>query len=267
MYDLGWRIASSEESDPTLPRQADPRDIDWFGEVTDLRSDGLIEVTLPNFNKVIVPLQRLTLLQDGLDPTVEDMWGDEYDDEQADDIDDDMEIEYDDPRDADAHSEGSWETVPEEDREEWTEEQDEDSMDVDPVQANAEGPPAAAVAPAPASEPTPETGSPPLLTPSAATANGAPIELRTPSPLPATASSSRIPQPTRQSILSGSDDDEAWQRFAVLPSAPADHAFYGTPVAQPSKTFTSRIAKEFRVLSNNLPGESSTVHLLKSALR
>ncbi|KZV83155.1 hypothetical protein EXIGLDRAFT_684160 [Exidia glandulosa HHB12029] len=256
MYDLGWRIASSEEIDPTAPRQADPRDVDWFGEVTELRQDGLIEVTLPNFNKVVVPLQRLTLLQDGLDPTVEDMWGDEYDNESADNPDEDMEIEYEDPADADAQSEGSWETLPEEDRDGWADEPEGEAMDVDQSAAapDVSSPASAPVpTPAPAGVPAPDASSPPLLTPPLASANAAPIELRTPSPLPAAASSSRIPQPTRQSILSGSEDEEAWQRFAVLPSAPPDHAFYGTPAVQPSKSFTSRINKEFRVLSNNLP--------------
>ena len=45
-----------------------------------------------------------------------------------------------------------------------------------------------------------------------------------------------------------------WKRFDVLPSAPPDHAFYGTPPAQPSRSFLARLSKEYRVLSSSLPG-------------
>ncbi|EIN14046.1 hypothetical protein PUNSTDRAFT_140436 [Punctularia strigosozonata HHB-11173 SS5] len=59
---------------------------------------------------------------------------------------------------------------------------------------------------------------------------------------------------SEQSQLTTPDDDITnWTRFALLPSAPADHAFYTTTPGQPSRHFLSRLAKEYRVLSSSLP--------------
>ena len=52
------------------------------------------------------------------------------------------------------------------------------------------------------------------------------------------------------------EEGERWEKFAFLPSVPPDHAFFGTPVAQPSKTFMTRLNKEYRVLGSSLPGMS-----------
>ncbi|KZT36569.1 hypothetical protein SISSUDRAFT_1049714 [Sistotremastrum suecicum HHB10207 ss-3] len=49
------------------------------------------------------------------------------------------------------------------------------------------------------------------------------------------------------------DEDEAWQRFAVLPEAPPDHAFFSSKPEQPNKTFMTRLQKEYRVLRSSLP--------------
>jgi len=48
--------------------------------------------------------------------------------------------------------------------------------------------------------------------------------------------------------------EEQWKKFTFLPSVPPDHAFFDTPVAQPSKTFMTRLNKEYRVLGSSLPG-------------
>lgn len=48
--------------------------------------------------------------------------------------------------------------------------------------------------------------------------------------------------------------EEQWRKFAFLPSVPPDHAFFDSPVAQPSKTFMTRLNKEYRVLGSSLPG-------------
>ena len=48
--------------------------------------------------------------------------------------------------------------------------------------------------------------------------------------------------------------EERWRKFAFSPSVPPDHAFFDTPVAQPSKTFMTRLNKEYRVLESSLPG-------------
>ena len=47
----------------------------------------------------------------------------------------------------------------------------------------------------------------------------------------------------------------SWKRFEILPSAPLDHAFYGTTSSQPSRQFLSRLSKEYRALQSGLPGE------------
>jgi len=48
--------------------------------------------------------------------------------------------------------------------------------------------------------------------------------------------------------------EERWKKFTFLPSVPPDHAFFDTPVAQPSKAFMTRLNKEYRVLGSSLPG-------------
>ena len=51
------------------------------------------------------------------------------------------------------------------------------------------------------------------------------------------------------------EDQNPWKRFDILPSAPPDHAFFSSPPAQPSKSFLGRLTKEYRILSNSLPGQ------------
>jgi ubiquitin-conjugating enzyme E2 O len=54
--------------------------------------------------------------------------------------------------------------------------------------------------------------------------------------------------------LNAGVEDSQWKRFDILASAPHDHAFYTSAPAQPSKNFLGRLSKEYRVLSNSLPG-------------
>ncbi|KAK0456646.1 hypothetical protein EV421DRAFT_1886919 [Armillaria borealis] len=49
------------------------------------------------------------------------------------------------------------------------------------------------------------------------------------------------------------NDDFPWKRFDILPSAPHDHAYYASPPAQPSKSFLSRLQREYRILQSSLP--------------
>ena len=52
-------------------------------------------------------------------------------------------------------------------------------------------------------------------------------------------------------------EDERWQRFEMLESAPADHHFVGEQRgAAPAKSYSSRINKEHRALRSSLPGQS-----------
>jgi ubiquitin-conjugating enzyme E2 O len=50
-------------------------------------------------------------------------------------------------------------------------------------------------------------------------------------------------------------DENPWTLFKILGSTPVDHAFYTSPPAQPSKSFLSRLRKEYIVLDSSLPGQ------------
>lgn len=49
-------------------------------------------------------------------------------------------------------------------------------------------------------------------------------------------------------------EESPYKRFDILSSAPADHAFFTSPPAQPSKSFLGRLTREYRVLASSLPG-------------
>jgi ubiquitin-conjugating enzyme E2 O len=80
------------------------------------------------------------------------------------------------------------------------------------------------------------------------------------SPLPTSPSTS--PEMSQELVVNTAakdtveiDDNSLWKRFEILSSAPTDHAFYSTSAGQPSRTFLTRLTKEYRALSNSLPGE------------
>lgn len=52
--------------------------------------------------------------------------------------------------------------------------------------------------------------------------------------------------------------ENIWSPFKILTSVPADHAFYVSPPARPSKSFLARLRKEYSVLDNSLPGQCIT---------
>ena len=56
----------------------------------------------------------------------------------------------------------------------------------------------------------------------------------------------------------GDCDENPWRPFKIVASVPEDHAFYTSRSAQPSKSFLSRLRKEYTVLDNSLPGQSIT---------
>ena len=62
----------------------------------------------------------------------------------------------------------------------------------------------------------------------------------------------------RNGHLSSLADDDSWQRFDVLETAPADHHYYQKKIAAPGRAYLSRIAKEHRALRTSLPGESGS---------
>ena len=71
--------------------------------------------------------------------------------------------------------------------------------------------------------------------------------------------SSILPQgQTTQSSIPLADIDPSetpWQSFQILASAPPDHAYISQPTGQPTRAFSQRLNKEYRVLSSSLPGE------------
>lgn len=77
------------------------------------------------------------------------------------------------------------------------------------------------------------------------------------------------PQPTSQPhepLQDSENDDFCWKRFDILPSAPADHAFFSKPIAQPSRAFMARLHKEYRALSTGLPGGLALIHTTDTTL-
>lgn len=58
--------------------------------------------------------------------------------------------------------------------------------------------------------------------------------------------------------------EHGWRSFVVLPSAQNDHAFISqTPTTQPTKAFLQRLSKEYKVLSSSLPGEILQMQLVE----
>lgn len=196
-----------------------------------------MEVTHPNTEVSVLPLKRLTRLYDSLEQIEDDGWDEEASERDSNE-------EYSEGvwlQDAD----GVWRYERNSDDDEWEEtDEDPEEMDVD--------------------IPWAETGSLPGLDddsinppPSLATLDPADLV----SPLPTSPSTS--PEMSQELVMNtttvkdtvGVDDDSLWKRFEILPSAPADHAFYSTSASQPSRTFLTRLTKEYRALSNSLPGE------------
>jgi len=245
MADLGVGLVAHRDSssgEHNLRKVSkDDKSLTWIGEVVGLRMDGMVEVRHPNSEVEVYPLQRLTKLYDSIDQFEEEDWDDMSEDHES--------YEEEGPiwtRDEN----GEW-TLHEhaDDDDDWEDDED-GAMDVD---GSLEG-----------DEPIPPLV--PIDTDSADMAVDTPMRQATPSlsdssPVPAGSSVNSPLLPPADSHANGSanatvnlnDDDEVWQRFAILPSAPPDHAFYGTPTAQPSKAFHPRLNKEYRALTSSLP--------------
>ncbi|KAI5120830.1 hypothetical protein M0805_007017 [Coniferiporia weirii] len=228
--------------------------ISWFGEISDLYLSGIVEVTLPDLSKVGVPLERITRLNDGLEQ-LEDLWGDHLSDGHSEDEYDDEEGK---PYEVQAED-GRWLAYNGEDEDEWVEEDEGEAMDEDEDGGADEG--------ANAGEegvdivgPNAEACGPLFygMVPGAWPAGDEheeaipPLACSTPRPGPVVIDTSTTvdgaPQPDSKEL-----PDPTWKRFEILPSAPADHAFYGTLPAQPSRQFLARLTKEYRALASSLP--------------
>lgn len=194
----------------------------------------------------VLPLQRLTKLADGLEQ-IEDLWGDDVSEgEDGSDIDVEGDVEV-----WEMDGEGQWVGVgDEEDKGDWSTDEGEDDagMDVDDEDGWS------------SSDPTIHHGPDhelPLAVPS---------EVATISPAKSVDNPSSSTGPKSPDVpqdATDMDDTEAdetengesrWKRFEVLPSAPADHAFYSSPSALMSRGFMARLSREYRALQSSLPG-------------
>ncbi|TFK56945.1 hypothetical protein OE88DRAFT_1670528 [Heliocybe sulcata] len=209
-----------EEGSVRRPSKED-RSLNWFGEVSDLLSDGTVKVLLPDTSEVVLPLDRLTRLYDGLEQ-LEDMMADEMSDsgEGSEGAEDEYWTQDENgiwrPA-ADVGDKDEWEET---DEDEEDGEEDVDAMDVDEPDA----------------EQMPMDISPPPEVEGAAT----------PRPLvEAEGEGAKAP--------SDEEREANWKKFELLPATPVDHAFYASPPAQPSRSFLGRLTKEYKVLSNSLP--------------
>ncbi|KIJ21893.1 hypothetical protein PAXINDRAFT_173916 [Paxillus involutus ATCC 200175] len=239
MADLGARIAADRKAQRTplynvrLPRR-DDNSLSWFGEVTELRLDGSVEVTHPSMEVSILPLERLTRLYDSLEQIEDDGWDDEGSEQDSNED----------------YSEGLWLQdgqgvwrYEKNDDDEWEETDEEpNDMEVDGPWAETE------------SSPAPDDDSlnslPRNVTPDLADSV---------SPLPISPSTTS-PDMSQEMVVDSTakesdeiDQESAWKRFEILSSAPADHAFFSTSSSQFSRTFLARLTKEYRALSNSLP--------------
>ena len=189
----------------------------------------------PSGISAVLPLERLTRLYDGLEQ-LQEMWGDDddlSDDEELGDEHDDDSIRF-----WVSDENGQWveEEAGEPEEDGWSTE--EDDLPEVPSSENTESHNARTevlndVKANTSIDSTHSTNAPEEV-PSA------------PDNPPPEAGSSSI----RESI---------WKRFDVLPSAPPDHAFHSSAPAQPSRSFLARLAKEYKILQNSLPGWSSPI--------
>ncbi|KAG8921952.1 hypothetical protein FRC02_012255 [Tulasnella sp. 418] len=262
----------------------DSREIDWFGEVTNLKTSGDVEVTLVSGAVVHVPLDQLTLL---MRHEMDDLWDPiEQDDDQMEDQAPHSPIVQQiadgildlagaglhaveqflygrrDRREEDG-SEGSWETYATGD--------EDDRMDVDddalpPLMDLSElahqfstSPPAPTMHSSPASNkasPPPVTSNTP--TPAATKVVTPPpvAEVTLPTDWTPTSPSVAEEKETKDAefIQEVKVDSDCWERFAILPGAPSDHAFLSkTSGGAQARNFMTRLNKEYKVLSSSLP--------------
>lgn len=210
-------------------------------------------------SKAVYPLDRLTKLYDGIEQLEDDMWAGEGDPEES-----TLSSSSDSRWVTDEN--GVWHLKPEgEDEDEWEEageeyeddeDDDDDEMDVDEDEWDEDD-----NSPSTQAESMtisrPET---PRITP-----NGAGPTYPPPNPLlNVPAFPDLVERASDDPDSDASGDGLPWKRFDILSSTPLDHAFYGSNVAEPSKSFLGRLRREYRVLSNSLPGMSRKCTPLQS---
>jgi ubiquitin-conjugating enzyme E2 O len=202
--------------------------------------DGLVEVTLPDTSVVVLPLERLTRLYDGLEQ-IEDVWGEELSEDQANEGGtEDMVWDPDDPT--------GWRAKDPSDSDEWEDEELMASftvMDEEPsVWSNNVADTSSLP---PVSHDEMDYGS------TTATPQMSILPLHDSSSL-----SDGIQSESRDVEV----DSSHWKRFEILSSAPSDHSFFDTIPTHPSRKFLGRLSKEYKALSSSLPGGLFSIWLM-----
>lgn len=201
----------------------------------------------PDWTVKVYPLERLTKLYDGIEQ-LEDLWDD--DNGAMDDSHDYNDEVW------SMNEHGLWETVPA-DEDGWEEFEDDgedgeddydDSMEVD-SRGWADENMADLASPSQLVQPIPL---PHLDTHGSQDAS---VSENQPVSSGSAVSSSTIGEVSVNGSGSDEQEEPPWKRFDILSSAPADHAFFSSPPATPSKSFLGRLTKEYRVLASSLPGE------------
>ncbi|KAF8640906.1 hypothetical protein AX17_000554 [Amanita inopinata Kibby_2008] len=247
MSELGANIAArqsvvSPDEDSMVIPNADDGGLSWIGEVTGLNLDGTVEVTHPDLTTKTYPLQRLTRLYDGIEQLEDQAWADETSDGHG---------SFDEQEEVWAMNEdGTWQVDLSNDRD-WQDEDDDsyhgdthENMEVDEWTYGQYKRPSM-------EQENCMTSLPPIVPP---------IETRS-SSMNGTISSDEEqiskhiePDASVEDVAKPEGTDGgSWKRFDVLPSAPVDHAFYSTPPASPSKSFLTRLHREYRALASSLP--------------
>lgn len=262
---LNWRselsaladryIQKPEEFD-SVPPAGDPAKVEWWGEVVNLRLNGMVDVMLPSGQTRTVSIKELQTL----DEPTPDM-GDGFDDDEMMMVDEDG-VEW--------SSDASWETTSVEERpvngvhdidldeveEDGDGDDDEDMMseegrdieEVDPLMSPTKefkpirrmSPPPTAVSPISAT-----------LTNGTGASEGGQSD----------AGPSR-PSNGHRAVSTNGEDDQ-WQSFEILEEAPSDHHFFGEPsVSVGNRAFHSRMQREHRALMTSLPGKFEELHIV-----
>ncbi|KAI0751129.1 hypothetical protein C8Q80DRAFT_1155693 [Daedaleopsis nitida] len=244
MSDMGHRIAEERGREQNIMEAPIQRpslgdsSLSWFGEVTDLRLDGLIEVMLPDEETTVVPLSRLTRLYDSVEQ-LEDLWGDD-DDGTID------EAEGEDVEVWEMDQNGHWVERTSDDDDEWVSaDEDEDAEMTDALEEDASGD----------WSPSTDTVIPPPLSMSTSIDTVMDTDDSRPTSSSGRHQSPDVPKDATdvEDETEEEQDDTPWKRFELLPSAPPDHAFYSTVPVQPSRNFMSRLTKEYKALQSSLP--------------
>jgi len=250
MDNLGKRTAAQRSrrargcETMTLPNPGDGS-LHWFGEVTGvgnflstvtlsdiffkLNLDGTVEVMHPDSTVKTYPLERLTRLYDGIEQLENEGWAEDAIDGSCSETEEVWAMNEDGTWRPDDSNDPDWEDEDEEFNDahstmDWTYDDDKNAS-----------------AKQDAIDTTPPKPSPVL----------SPVNLGSDS-MDVTAGEKDLD--SAHAGANAGDDGENWKRFDILPSAPVDHAFYSSTPATPSRTFLSRINREYRALANSLPG-------------